>query len=132
MAGTRTTAHVRSKSRMSQRTASRTRRHLRVRKKISGSAARPRLVVTRSARNIYAQLVDDVAGHTLASASTLETAIRQGSGDKKARAHQVGKLLAERAVGAGIGAAVLDRAGNAYHGRIAALADGAREGGLVL
>jgi len=132
MAGTRTTAHVRSKSRTSARAASRTRRHLRVRKKIAGSPVRPRLVVTRSARNIFAQLVDDVAGHTLASASTLEAEVREGSGDKKAKAHQVGKLLAERAAGAGIGAAVLDRGGNAYHGRIAALADGAREGGLSL
>ena len=123
---------MRSKSRTSARAASRTRRHLRVRKKIAGSPVRPRLVVTRSARNIFAQLVDDVAGHTLASASTLEAEVRQGSGDKKAKAHQVGKLLAERAAGAGIGAAVLDRGGNAYHGRIAALADGAREGGLAL
>jgi len=97
---------------------------------VSGSAARPRLAVTRSAKNIYAQLIDDVAGHTLASASTLEDAVRQVSGDKKAKAHEAGKLLAERAAAAGIGAAVLDRGGNAYHGRIAALADGAREGGL--
>src|SRR4029077_3600603 len=132
MAGTRTTAHVRSRSRTSARASSRTRPHLRVPNKITGSSERPRLVVTRSARNIYAQLVDDVAGHTLASASTLEAEIRGGSGDKKARARQVGKLLAERAAGAGIGAAVLDRAGNAYHGRIAALADGARESGLKL
>jgi large subunit ribosomal protein L18 len=132
MTGTRTTAHVRSRSRTSARASSRTRRHLRVRKKITGSAERPRLVVTRSARNIYAQLVDDVAGHTLASASTLEAEIRGGDGDKKARAHQAGKLLAERAAGAGIGAALFDRGGNAYHGRIAALADGAREGGLKL
>jgi len=132
MAGTRTTAHVRSRSRTSARASSRTRRHLRVRKKITGSAERPRLVVTRSARNIYAQLVDDVAGHTLASASTLETEIRGGSGDKKAKAHQVGKLLAERAAGVGIGAAIFDRSGNSYHGRIAALADGARESGLKL
>jgi len=132
MAGTRTTAHVRSRSRTSARASARTRRHLRVRKKITGSAERPRLVVTRSARNIYAQLVDDVAGHTLASASTLEAGIRGVSGDKKAKAHLVGKLLAERAAGAAIGAALFDRAGNAYHGRIAALADGAREGGLKL
>jgi large subunit ribosomal protein L18 len=132
MAGTRTTAHVRSKSRTSGLASSRTRRHLRVRKKIAGSAVRPRLVVTRSSRNIFAQLVDDVAGHTLASASTLEAEVRQGSGDKKAKAHQVGKLLAERAATAGIGAAVFDRGGNAYHGRIAALADGARDAGLTL
>jgi large subunit ribosomal protein L18 len=123
---------VRSKSRTSARAASRTRRHLRVRKKISGSPVRPRLVVTRSARNIYAQLIDDVAGHTVASASTLEASLRQAGGDKKAKAHEVGKLIAERAAAAGIGAAVLDRAGNAYHGRIAAVADGAREGGLAL
>jgi len=123
---------VRSRSRTSARAAARTRRHLRVRKKISGSAARPRLVVTRSSKNIYAQLVDDVAGRTLASASTLEAEVRQASGDKKAKAHQVGRLLAERAAGAGISGAVLDRAGNAYHGRIAALAEGAREGGLAL
>jgi len=88
--------------------------------------------VTRSARNIFAQLVDDVAGHTLASASTMEAAIREGGGDKKDRARQAGKLLAERAAKAGIAAAVFDRGGNAYHGRIAALADGAREGGLAL
>src|SRR5260370_2709941 len=109
MAGTRTTAHVRSKSRTSARAPSRTRRHLRVGKRISGSVERPRLVVTRSARNIYAQLVDDVAGHTLASASTLESEIRGGGGDKKAKAHQVGKLLAERAAGAGTGAPLFDR-----------------------
>jgi large subunit ribosomal protein L18 len=132
MAGTRTTAHVRSRSRTSARAAARIRRHLRVRKKISGSAARPRLVVTRSSRNIYAQLVDDVAGHTLVSASTLEADIRQAGGDKKAKAQQAGKLLAERAAGAGISSAVLDRGGNAYHGRIASLAQGAREAGLAL
>ena len=132
MAGTRTTAHVRSKSRTSARAASRTRRHLRVRKKISGSPVRPRLVVTRSARNIFAQLIDDVAGHTIASASTLEAELRQASGDKTAKARQVGKLLAERAASAGVAAAILDRGGNAYHGRVAAVADGAREGGLAL
>src|SRR5215471_9922067 len=132
MSGTRTTAHVRSRSRTSARAASRTRRHLRVRKKVGGTPARPRLAVTRSSRNIFAQLIDDVAGHTLASASTLEASVRQSSGDKKAKAHQVGKLLAARATDAGIVAAVLDRGGNAYHGRIAALADGVREGGLAL
>jgi large subunit ribosomal protein L18 len=123
---------VRSRSRTSARAASRTRRHLRVRKKISGSPLRPRLVVTRSARNIFAQLVDDVAGHTIVSASTLEADMRSASGDKKAKAREVGKLLAQRATAAGVGAAVLDRGGNAYHGRIAAVADGAREGGLAL
>jgi large subunit ribosomal protein L18 len=132
MAGIRTTAHVRTRSGTASRVASRTRRHLRVRKKISGSQVRPRLAVTRSSRNIFAQLIDDVAGHTLASASSLETQISQGSGDKKVKARQVGMLLAERATKAGISAAVLDRGGNAYHGRIAALTDGAREGGLAV
>jgi large subunit ribosomal protein L18 len=114
------------------RISSRQRRHLRVRKKIEGSTVRPRLVVTRSARNTFAQLVDDVAGVTLASASTLEASIRGASADKTAKARQVGALLAERAGQAGISAAVFDRGGNAYHGRVAALADGAREGGLDL
>jgi len=116
----------------SARTAARTRRHLRVRKKVSGTAARPRLAVTRSARNIFAQLVDDGAGRTLASASTLEGGIRSAAGDKTAKAKQVGELLARRAAEAGVSAAVFDRGGHAYHGRIAALADGAREGGLAL
>ena len=114
------------------RAASRARRHTRVRKKITGSAARPRLAVNRSARHIFAQLVDDGAGRTLVSASTLEADLRGTEGDKKARAHKVGELLASRARDAGISAAVFDRAGYAYHGRVAALADGAREGGLSL
>ena len=114
------------------RAASRARRHTRVRKKVTGSAARPRLTVNRSARHIFAQLVDDGTGRTLASASTLEADLRGGEGDKKARAHQVGQLLASRAREAGVTAAVFDRAGYAYHGRVAALADGAREGGLSL
>ena len=112
--------------------ASRKRRHVRVRKKVTGTAARPRLVVNRSARHIFAQLIDDGAGHTLAAASTLDASIRDAAGDKKARAHQVGQLLASRAKEAGIAAAVLDRGGYAYHGRVAALADGARGGGLTL
>jgi large subunit ribosomal protein L18 len=128
--GTKTRAHGRITGRTAPRIASRQRRHLRVRKKIEGSAERPRLVVTRSARNTFAQLIDDKAGNTLASASTLE--IRGGDGDKSAKAKQVGALLAERAVQAGISAAVFDRGGYAYHGRVAALADGAREGGLAL
>jgi large subunit ribosomal protein L18 len=103
-----------------------------VRKKIEGSAARPRLVVTRSARNMFAQLVDDGTGSTLASASTLDTQIRGGEGDKKAKARQAGALLAERAGQSGIKAAVFDRGGYAYHGRVAALAEGAREGGLAI
>lgn len=114
------------------RTALRTRRHLRVRKKVTGTAGRPRLVVKRSARHIFAQLVDDAAGSTLAAASTLDSGIRDASGDKTAKARQVGGLLARRAEEAGVSAAVFDRGGYAYHGRVAALADGAREGGLTL
>jgi large subunit ribosomal protein L18 len=105
------------------------RRHFRVRKKVAGTAARPRLVVTRSSRHITAQVVDDLAGHTLASASTLELRT-DGEGDKSARARQVGALVAQRAKDKGIAAVVFDRGGNKYHGRIAALADGARENGL--
>jgi large subunit ribosomal protein L18 len=114
------------------RAASRARRHRRVRKKIVGSAARPRLSVTRSARHISAQLIDDGVGRTLVAASTLDSGIRAGEGDKKAKARQVGELLARRAVESGISAAVFDRGGYAYHGRVAALADGARDGGLAL
>jgi len=132
MSGTKTRAHIRITGRSAPRVASRQRRHLRVRKKIEGSAQRPRLVVTRSARNMFAQLIDDTVGNTLASASTLEESIRAASGDKTAKAKQVGALLAERAVKAGVSAAVFDRGGYAYHGRVAALADGAREGGLAL
>jgi large subunit ribosomal protein L18 len=130
MSGTRTRAHGRITGRTDRRIASRTRRHLRVRKKVSGSSLRPRLVVTRSARNIFAQVIDDVSGVTLVSASTLE--IRGTEGDKTAKARQVGSLIAERASGKGITAVVFDRGGNAYHGRVAALADSAREGGLDL
>jgi large subunit ribosomal protein L18 len=112
--------------------AARTRRHLRVRKKVTGTPERPRLVVTRSSRHVVAQLVDDVAGHTLASASTLEVDLRALDGDKTAKAKRVGELLAERAKVAGVESAVFDRGGNRYHGRVAAVADGAREGGLAL
>jgi large subunit ribosomal protein L18 len=132
MAGSRTLAHGRITGRATARSASRSRRHLRVRKKVSGSAARPRLVVTRSARHMFAQLVDDVTGSTLVSASTLDETIRGTSGDKTVKAKQVGALIAERAAVAGISGAVFDRGGQAYHGRIAAVADGAREGGLAL
>lgn len=114
----------------SARRIGRDRRHFRLRKKVSGTAERPRLVVTRSLRHIYAQLVDDVAGHTIASASTMDAALRGAEGDKKAQAAKVGTLVAERAKTAGIETAVFDRGGNKYHGRIAALADAAREGGL--
>jgi large subunit ribosomal protein L18 len=112
------------------KTRSRLRRQIRARKKIYGAPERPRLVVTRSARHILAQVVDDTAGRTLASASTMEADLRSGDGDKSAKAKQVGGLIAERAKAAGVEQVVFDRAGNKYHGRIAALADGAREGGL--
>jgi large subunit ribosomal protein L18 len=120
------------RKRTSSRTASRTRRHLRVRKKIQGSAERPRLVVTKSARHMSAQIIDDIAGRTLVSASTLDATLRTGECDKTAKARKVGEMLAERAKEAGIGSVVFDRAGHRYHGRIAALADGARESGLEL
>jgi large subunit ribosomal protein L18 len=116
--------------RMSSRTASRLRRQVRVRKKVFGAPERPRLVVTRSARHISAQVIDDTQGRTLAAASTMETALRAAAGDKSDKAKQVGGLVAERAKAAGIESVVFDRAGYKYHGRVAALADGAREGGL--
>ncbi len=106
------------------------RRHFRVRKKVSGTATRPRLVITRSSRHITAQVVDDTVGRTVASASSLEADVRAFEGDKKARAAQVGALVADRAKAAGVEAVVFDRGGHKYHGRIAALADAAREGGL--
>ena len=112
------------------RRSSRARRHLRVRKKVQGTAARPRLVVTRSTRHITAQVVDDTTHRTLVSASSLDADVRGVDGDKKARAGAVGRLIADRAKAAGIDAVVFDRGGHKYHGRIAALADGAREGGL--
>ena len=112
------------------RRIARARRHFRVRRKLSGTPERPRLAVTKSARHIVAQLIDDLAGHTLASASSLEADVRAMDGDKKARAAKVGELLAGRAKGAGVSKVVFDRGGNDYHGRIAALADAARKGGL--
>ncbi|NLE71269.1 MAG: 50S ribosomal protein L18 [Actinomycetales bacterium] len=110
----------------------RTRRHQRLRKKVVGTATRPRLVVTRSTRHMVAQVVDDAAGRTLVSASTLEKELRSFEGDKTAKARRVGELVAERAKAAGIEAVVFDRGGNKYHGRVAAVAEGAREGGLAL
>ncbi|WP_454049680.1 50S ribosomal protein L18 [Cellulomonas sp. Marseille-Q8402] len=110
----------------------RKRRHLRLRKKVAGTSARPRLVVTRSNRNLVAQVVDDAVGRTLVSASTLEVDLRGAEGDKTAKARRVGELIAERAKAAGIDAVVFDRGGNKYHGRVAAVADAAREGGLAL
>ncbi len=113
------------------KTASRARRQVRGRKKIKGSADRPRLVVTRSSRHLFVQLVDDVEGTTLASASTMEADLRTFSGDKTAKARKLGEVVADRAKSAGVESVVFDRAGNKYHGRVAALADGAREGGLA-
>ncbi|WP_109508431.1 50S ribosomal protein L18 [Nocardioides speluncae] len=113
------------------RTRSRLRRQVRGRKKISGTAERPRMVVTRSAKHISVQVVDDLVGKTLVSASTMEGDLRGFEGDKTAKAKKVGEIVAERAKAAGVEGVVFDRAGNKYHGRIAALADGAREGGLT-
>jgi large subunit ribosomal protein L18 len=110
----------------------RKRRHFRLRKKISGTTARPRLVVTRSSRHMVAQIVDDTVGKTLVSASSLEADVRSLDGDKTAKATKVGQLIADRAKAAGIDTVVFDRGGNKYHGRVAAVADGAREGGLAL
>ncbi len=110
----------------------RKRRHLRVRKGIVGTAERPRLVVSRSSRHIVAQIVDDAIGRTVASASTLEADLRGSDGDKTSKAKRVGELVAERAKQAGVQAVVFDRGGNKYQGRVAAVADGAREGGLAL
>ena len=112
--------------------AARTRRHFRLRKRITGTAARPRLVVTRSSRHVFVQVVDDAQGRTLASASTMEADLRSFEGDKTAKARKVGELVAQRAKDAGIDAVVFDRGGNKYHGRVAAIAEGAREGGLSL
>ncbi len=116
----------------SGRSAQRRRRHFRIRKRVSGTPDRPRLVVTRSSRHIVAQVVDDTRGHTLASASSLEADVRSIKGNKTEKASAVGKLVAERAKKAKISTVVFDRGGNKYHGRVAAVADGAREGGLSL
>ena len=114
------------------KSAAKNRRHARLRKKVIGTEERPRLVVTRSARHVFVQVVDDSKGHTLASASTLESDLRTFEGDKTAKSRKVGELIAERAKLAGVDAVVFDRGGNRYAGRIAAIADGAREGGLDL
>lgn len=108
----------------------RIRRHERVRKQISGTPERPRLCVFRSSKNIYAQIIDDVAGKTLVSASSLEGSLKESNGGNKEAARAIGKLIAEKAVAAGIKQVVFDRGGYIYHGRVAELADGAREGGL--
>ena len=120
------------KTRGKSKSAARGRRHLRLRKKITGDALRPRLVVTRSARHVFVQVVDDTKGITLASASTMEAELRKSADDKSAKSKAVGLLIAERAKKAGISEVVFDRGGNKYAGRVAAIADGAREGGLVL
>ncbi len=112
------------------RVKSRLRRQVRGRKRVSGTAERPRLVVTKSAKHLSVQVINDLQGATLAYASTMEADVRAAAGDKTAKATKVGELVAERAKAAGIDAVVFDRAGNKYHGRIAALADAAREGGL--
>ena len=110
--------------------AARIRRHARVRKKVSGTSARPRLAVFRSNRHVHAQLIDDVAGRTLAAASTEEASLRSATSAPVERAGAVGKLLAERATAQGITSAVFDRGGFRFHGRVKALADGARSAGL--
>ena len=112
--------------------AARIRRQVRGRKRISGTTERPRLVVSRSSRHLFVQVVDDTQGRTVVSASTMESDLRSFDGDKTAKAKKIGELVAERAKKAGIEAVVFDRGGNKYHGRVAAIADGAREGGLSL
>jgi large subunit ribosomal protein L18 len=114
------------------KSAAKSRRHARLRKKIVGTEVRPRLVVTRSARHVFVQVVDDSKGRTVAYASTMEADLRTFDGDKTAKARKVGELVAERAKQAGVDAVVFDRGGNRYAGRVAAIADGAREGGLSL
>ncbi len=113
-----------------KRAVGKARRHFRVRKNVSGTAERPRLVVTRSLRQITAQVVDDTRGHTLVSASSLDASLRGAEGDKKSMAAKVGSLIAERAKAQGISKVVFDRGGNRYAGRIASLAGAAREAGL--
>jgi large subunit ribosomal protein L18 len=122
----------RRKARGSTKSALRQRRHFRVRKRVTGTTERPRLVVNRSSRHVVAQIVDDTSGRTLVSASTMEADVRAVAGDKKAKARKVGELIAKRGIAAGIGPVVFDRGGYQYHGRVAAIADGAREGGLTL
>ena len=122
---------LRTQKHTAARTASRLRRQMRGRKKVHGTSERPRLVVTRTSKHISVQVVDDLEGKTLAFASTMESDLRAFEGDKTAKARKVGELVAERAKAAGVSSAVFDRAGNMYHGRVAALAEGAREGGLA-
>ncbi|GAA1461189.1 MULTISPECIES: 50S ribosomal protein L18 [Williamsia] len=114
-----------------RRRRSTARRHFRLRKKISGTPQRPRLAVKRSSRHIHVQIIDDHSGTTLAAASTIEADVRSSGGDKSAQSAKVGELIASRAKAAGVDTVVFDRGGHDYHGRIAALADAAREGGLT-
>ena len=114
------------------KSAAKARRHNRLRKKITGTESRPRLAVTRSSRHVFVQVIDDAKGHTLASASTMEADLRSFDGDKTAKARRIGELVAERAKSAGVEAVVFDRGGSKYAGRVAAIAEGAREGGLNL
>ncbi|MBC9944286.1 50S ribosomal protein L18 [Leucobacter sp. cx-328] len=114
------------------RTAARLRRHSRLRKKVVGTEVRPRMNVTRSSRHVFVQVIDDSKGFTIASASTMEADIRAFEGDKTAKARKVGEILAERVKAAGVDAVVFDRGGSKYAGRVAAIAEGAREGGLTL
>jgi large subunit ribosomal protein L18 len=120
------------KIRRGDKNVARSRRHVRVRKKVTGTTGRPRLVVTRSSRHVFVQVIDDVAGRTLASASSMEADLRGLEGDKTAKARKVGELVGQRAKDAGVESVVFDRGGNRYHGRVAAVADGAREAGLAL
>ena len=118
------------KVRKGSATNARRRRHFRLRKKIAGSATRPRLVVSRSTRHLFVQVINDELGQTIVSASTMEVDFRTSTADKTAKSRAVGELIAKRATAAGISSVVFDRAGNQYHGRIAALADAARSNGL--
>jgi len=118
------------KVRKGSATNARARRAFRVRKKVAGTASRPRLVVSRSSRHLFVQVIDDSIGKTLAYASTMETDLRAQKGDKTAKSKAIGALIASRAKAAGVSTVVFDRAGNKYHGRIAAVADSARENGL--
>ncbi len=124
--------HSRTIKRGRSKAAARVRRQVRGRKRITGTSERPRLVVSRSSRHLFVQVVDDTEGRTVAHASTMEADLRSFEGDKTAKAKKVGELVAARAKDAGVEAVVFDRGGNKYHGRVAAIADGAREGGLSL
>ena len=115
---------------LATRSAARHKRHARLRLRVAGSSARPRLAIFRSLNHIYAQVIDDASGRTLAAASSLEPELRSATGTKLAEAAVVGRLVAERAKAAGVGQVVFDRAGFRYHGRIKSLADAAREAGL--